>query len=196
MKEIPFYKPSIDQRERTLIQEVLDLEKANKVETLEKNFMNYIACGDAISTVNGTAAMHLAMSALDLKRGDKIICSVNAFPSIAEVVRHFDAEPIFVDIDKDDFNIDVNQLENVLKNNKAKKLKGAFISHVAGQSANLGTIYELAKLYDIKIVEDATGALGGTYNGKQIGSLEGDITVFRFNPQTNHSISSAGMMTT
>lgn len=196
MKEIPFYKPLIDQRERTLINEVLDLEKANKVETLEKEFVKYTGCGDAISTMNGTAAMHLAMCALDLKRGDKIICSVNAFPSIAEVVRHFDAEPIFVDIDKEDFNIDVNQLETILKNNKAKKLKGAFISHVAGQPADLARVYELARTYDIKIIEDATGALGGTYNGKKIGSLDADISVFRFNPQTNNSISSAGMMTT
>ncbi len=196
MKEIPFYKPFIDQREKTLINEVLDLEKANKVETLEKEFTKYIPCGDAISTVNGTAAMHLAMCALDLKRGDKIICSVNAFPSVAEVVRHFDAEPIFVDIDKDDFNIDVEQLESVLKNNKAKKLKGAFISHIAGQPADLARIYELAKLYDIKIVEDATAALGSTYNGKKIGSLDADITVFRFNPQANNSVSSAGIMTT
>jgi len=196
MREIPFYKPFIDQREKSLINEVLDLEKANKVETLEKEFAKYTQCGDAISTVNGTAAMHLAMCALDLKRGDKIICSVNAFPSVAEVVRHFDAEPIFVDIDKDDFNIDVDQLESVLKNNKAKKLKGAFISHIAGQPADLARIYELAKQYDIKIVEDATAALGATYNGKKIGSLEADITVFRFNPQSNNSISSAGIMTT
>lgn len=197
MKEIPFYKPFIDQREKSLINEVLDLEKAaNKVETLEKEFTKYINCGDAISTVNGTAAMHLAMCALDLKRGDKIICSVNAFPSVAEVVRHFDAEPIFVDIDKDDFNIDVEQLESVLKNNKAKKLKGAFISHIAGQPADMTRIYELAKQYDIKIVEDATAALGATYNGKKIGSLDADITVFRFNPQANNSVSSAGIMTT
>ena len=88
MKEIPFYKPFIDQREKTLINEVLDLEKANKVETLEKEFTKYIPCGDAISTVNGTAAMHLAMCALDLKRGDKIICSVNAFPSVAPQFQH------------------------------------------------------------------------------------------------------------
>ncbi len=196
MKEIPFYKPFIDQRERTLINEVLDLEKANKVETLEKEFIKYTGCGDAIATVNGTAAMHLAMCALDLKRGDKIICSVNAFPSVAEVIRHFDAEPIFVDINKDDFNIDVDQLENVLKNNKAKKLKGAFISHVAGQPSDLKRIYALAKEYDIKIIEDATAALGGTFNSKKIGSLEADITVFRFNPQSYNSVSSAGMMTT
>lgn len=196
MKEIPFYKPFIDQRERTLINEVLDLEKAVKVETLEKEFIKYTNCGDAISTINGTAAMHLAMCALDLKRGDKIICSVNSFPSVAEVVRHFDAEPIFVDINKDDFNIDVDQLESVLKNNKAKKLKGAFITHVAGQPTDLKRIYELAKFYDIKIIEDATATLGGTYDGKKIGDTGADITVFRFNPQSSNSISSAGIMTT
>lgn len=196
MREIPFYKPFINQREKSLINEVLDLEKANKVETLEKEFIKYTGCGDAISTVNGTAAMHLAMCALDLKRGDKIICSVNAFPSVAEVVRHFDAEPIFVDIDKDDFNIDIDLLEGILKNNKAKKLKGAFISHIAGQPTDMARIYELAKIYDIKIIEDATAALGATYNGKKIGSLDADITVFRFNPQSNNSVSSAGMMTT
>lgn len=196
MKEIPFYKPFVDNREKTLINEVLDLEKANKVETLEKELIKYTNCGDAITTVNGTAAMHLAMCALDLKRGDKIICSVNAFPSVAEVVRHFDAEPIFVDINKDDFNIDVEQLEKLLKNNTAKKLKGAFVSHIAGQPADLDAIYALGKEYDIKIVEDATDALGATYKGRKIGSLEADITVFRFNPQSHNSISSAGVMTT
>ncbi|MDD2383766.1 MAG: DegT/DnrJ/EryC1/StrS aminotransferase family protein [Sulfurospirillaceae bacterium] len=196
MKEIPFYKPFIDQRERALINEVLELEKNGKVDQLEKEFIKYTDCGDAISTCNGTAAMHLAMCALDLKRGDKIICSVNAFPSVAEVVRHFDAEPIFVDINKDDFNIDIDQLESILKNNKAKKLKGAFISHVAGQPTDMNRIYDLAQTYDIKIIEDATEALGGTYKNRKIGSTGADITVFRFNPQSHNSISSTGMMTT
>ncbi|MDD3324603.1 MAG: DegT/DnrJ/EryC1/StrS aminotransferase family protein [Sulfurospirillaceae bacterium] len=197
MKEIPFYKPFIDNREKTLINEVLDLEKTTKkVDVLEKDFTKYIGCEHAISTCNGTAAMHLAMCALDLKRGDKIICSVNSFPSVAEVVRHFDAEPIFVDIDKDDFNIDIDQLENVLKNNSTKKLKGAFITHVAGQPTDMDKIYDLASSYDIKIIEDASGALGGTYKGSKIGSTGADITTFRFSPQMRHAISSGGVLAT
>lgn len=115
MKEIPFYKPSIGELEKKLINEVLNLEDVSKVDELEKKFSQYIGADYAVATFNGTAAMHLAMCALDLKRGDKIICSVNSFPSVAEVVRHFDAEPIFVDIDKDDFNMDVTALEAVLK---------------------------------------------------------------------------------
>ena len=195
-KEIPFYKPLIDNEEKTLINEVLEMKDSSKVEELEKNFSKYIGCEYSISTCNGTAAMHLAMCALDLKRGDKIICSVNSFPSVAEVVRHFDAEPIFVDIDKDDFNMDINELEKVLDKSNHKKLKGIFVTHVAGQVANLDKIHELANIYGVKVIEDATCAMGLTYKGKKVGSTGSDITTFRFSPQMKNSIASGGIMVT
>lgn len=196
MNEIPFYKPLIGDMEKKLINEVLNLEGDSKVDELEKKFSKYIGCNHSVSTFNGTAAMHLAMCALDLKRGDKIICSVNSFPNVAEVVRHFDAEPIFVDIDKDDFNMDVEALEAVLKKSNHKKLKGIFVTHVAGQSAKMDEIYELAKIYNVKVIEDASQALGGTYKGQKIGSTGSDITTFRFSPQMKYSIASGGIMTT
>ncbi len=196
MKEIPFYKPYIDECEKDLINEVLTLDVPSKVKELEKQFTDYIGEKHSISTCNGTAAMHLTMCALDLKRGDRIICSVNSFPALAEVVRHFDAEPIFVDIDKDDFNMDVNELVKVLKKSNHKKLKAIFVSHIAGQVANLNAIYKLAKDYNLKVIEDATQAMGATYKGKKVGSTGSDITNFRFTHQTKHSISSAGMMVT
>ena len=196
MKEIPFYKPSIDNTEKQLINEVLEFSHESKIEKLEKNFSKYIGCEHSVSTCNGTAAMHLAMCALDLKRGDKIICSVNSFPSVAEVVRHFDAEPIFVDIDKDDFNMDMDELEKVLEKSNHKKLKAIFVTHVAGQVANLDKIYELANIYGVKVVEDASQALGATYKGKKIGTTGSDITTFRFSPQMKNAIASGGVMTT
>ncbi len=196
MKEIPFYKPSIDNSEKKLINEVLEFSETSKIEDLEKNFSKYIGCEYSVSTCNGTAAMHLAMCALDLKRGDKIICSVNSFPSVAEVVRHFDAEPIFVDIDKDDFNMDVKELEKVLDKSNHKKLKAIFVTHVAGQVANLDKIYELANIYGVKVVEDASQALGATYKGTKIGTTGSDITTFRFSPQMKNAIASAGIMAT
>lgn len=196
MKEIPFYVPSIGELEKKLINEVLTLDNVSKVEELETKFSKYIGCKYSISTCNGTAAMHLAMCALDLKRGDKIICSVNSFPSVAEVVRHFDAEPIFVDIDKDDFNMDIEALEEVLKKSHHKKLKGIFVSHVAGQSAKIHEIQELAKIYDVKVIEDASQAMGGMYKDTRIGNLGSDITVFRFSPQMINSIASGGIMVT
>ena len=196
MKEIPFYKPSIDNAEKRLINEVLEFVGDSKIGELEDKFSQYIGCEHSVSTCNGTAAMHLAMCALDLKRGDKIICSVNSFPAVAEVVRHFDAEPIFVDIDKDDFNMDMDELEKVLEKCNHKKLKAIFITHVAGQVSNLDKIYKLANMYGLKVVEDAFQALGATYKGKKIGTTGSDITTYRFSPQTKNALASAGVMST
>lgn len=196
MKEIPFYKPSIDNDEKKLVNEVLELGKSNKVETLESNMKKYIGSKDAIATYNGTAALHLSMYALDLKRGDKFICSVNSFPSVAEVVRHFDAEPIFVDIDMDDYNMDLNKLEDILKKHQHKKLKGIFVSNIAGQPSDYDVIYSLAQEYDVKIVDDATDAMGSTYKDKKIGSMKSDISCFRFSPQMRNSIAGGGVLVT
>lgn len=196
MKNIPFYKPSVDIKEKSLVSEVLELKEPVMVQTLEKNMREFIGTPHAISTYNGTAAMHLAMCAMDLKRGDKIICSVNSFPSVAEVVRHFDAEPIMVDIDKDDFMISPDALEATLEKHNHKKLKAAFISHVAGQSADMDRIYSLAKRYDIAIIDDASQALGTTYNNKKIGSMESTISCFRFSPQMRNPLASGGIMVT
>ncbi len=194
--EIPFFKPDIDERERTLIGEVLNLKGESKAKKLEENFKGYIGSSYAVATNNGTAAKHLAMCALDLKRGDKLICSVNAFPSVAEVIRHFDAEPIFVDINRDDFNMDPQKLEEALKIHKHKKLKGVFVSHIAGQPADLDAIYDLAKKYNVKVIEDASYAMGATYKGKKIGATGGDITVFSFNPQRMNAVAYGGMLVT
>ncbi|MFW6307508.1 MAG: DegT/DnrJ/EryC1/StrS family aminotransferase, partial [Campylobacterales bacterium] len=65
----------------------------------------------------------------------------------------------------------------------SKKLRGVVVSHTAGQSANLKKIYEIAKEYKIKVIEDATYALGGTFKGDKIGSLEADATIFSFMPE-------------
>jgi dTDP-4-amino-4,6-dideoxygalactose transaminase len=199
MREIPFFKPSIDKIEINLVNKVLDSDtKPQKAEKLEYTIQRYVDSRYAIATYNGTSSLHLAMCALDLKRGDKFVCSVNSAPVIAEVVRHFDAEPIFVDINTDDFNISISKLEKTLEKHTHKKLKGVFISHIAGQSSDLDPIYELAKKHCVKIVDDGMSALGATYKGKKLGSssLCSDISCFRFSPQLKHSIAGGGVMVT
>ncbi len=193
-REIPFYKPDIGQSEKAQIEEVLELENLFKAEELEEAFLKKTGAAYAISTNSGTSALHLSMCAMDLKRGDKIVCSVNSFPSVPEVVRHFDAEPIFVDIDPDDFNIDLDEFEKVLEVNMSKKLKGAIINHVAGQPTDLDRLYKIAKRFNIKIVEDASDAMGGTYNGNPIGATGADITCFSFSPHMKNSVANAGVM--
>jgi len=195
MKEIPFFLPSIDNSEKSIINEVLELKGASKIEELEDLFSEYIGCKYAISTSSWSAAVHLSLFAMELKRGDKILCSVNAFPSVAESVRHFDAEPIFVDIDKDSFNISPDRLKEALVKHKHKKLKAVVVSHIAGQSCELDEIYKIADENNIRVIEDASNALGATYKGKKIGSI-GDISTFSFSSQMKNAICNTGMIAT
>ncbi len=196
MREIPFYVPSIDKEEKALINEVLSLKGASKIEELEDLITDYIGCKYAVSTSSWSAAMHLSMFALELKRGDKILCSVNAFPTVAEAVRHFDAEPIFVDIDADDFNISPTKLKESLVKHMHKKLKAVIVSHVGGQPSDMDEIYKIAKENKIVVIEDASMALGATYEGQKIGSTGADITTFGFSSKLRDAIGNAGIIAT
>jgi len=178
MREIPFYKPLIDQSEKNLVDEALELRGASKVEELEDLMCEIIGSRYAIATSSWSGAMHLSMFALGLKRGDKILCSVNAHPAIPESVRHFDAEPIFVDIDATTFNISTDALKEALVKFKHKKLKAVVITHIGGISADLKEIYKIAKENDIKVIEDASTSLGSTYDGDMLGNSGGDLTSF------------------
>ena len=196
MKEIPFYVPSIDQNEKNLIQEVLSLKGASKIEELEDLICEYIGCKYAVATSSWSAAMHLSMFALELKRGDKILCSVNAHPAVPEAVRHFDAEPIFVDIDPDSFNMDPQKLREALEKHFHKKLKAVVVTHVGGQSCDMDAIYEIAEEYGIKVIDDASMALGSTYKGQKIGTTGSAITTFGFSSKMKNSIANAGIIAT
>lgn len=176
------------------VSDVLDGENIDQVEELENDFISYIGADYALATSHGTSALHLAMLALDLKRGDKVVCSVNAHPNVPEVVRHFDAEPVFIDIDSESYNINLDKLETYLEENKAKKLKAVIVTHVAGQCVDLNRLYTMAKIYDVKIVEDASEALGATYKGEKIGSTGADITCFNFSPHLKKDVCNGGML--
>jgi len=196
MREIPFYKPTITERESELIEEAL--HSANATDTVAKfedKLREYFDTKFVVTTNNIAAAHHLALSAMDTKRGDKVICSVNAFPSIAQAVRHFDAEPIFVDIDEDDFNISPEALEKVLKEQNHKKLKCAFITHIAGQSARLNEIKAICDKYGILLLDDANRGIGLTYEDKKVGS-DSFLSCFQTNSRVENPISTVGFFTT
>lgn len=178
------------------VSDVLDGEEMNQVTELESEFASYIGADYALATSHGTSALHLAMLALDLKRGDKVVCSVNAHPKVPEVVRHFDAEPIFIDIDPQSYNINLDKLEAYLEDNRAKKLKAVIVTHVAGQCVDLDRLYRMATIYDVKIVEDASEALGATYKGDKIGSTGADITCFNFSSHLKKDVCNGGMLVT
>lgn len=193
---IEFFKPSIQDNTKQYIDDVLTFSDNRKVEKLENSFRNFIGCKHALATDSGTSALHLAMCALDFKRGDKVICSINVFPSVPQSVRHFDAEPIFVDIENKHYNIDLVKLEQALEKNQSKKLKAIIITHMAGHVLDLEKVYALAKHYNVKVIEDASNAMGAEYKGDYIGNTGADITIFSFAPHLCNSLISGGMLVT
>ncbi len=191
---VEFFKPSIQENTKKYIDDVLTFSDNRKVEKLESSFKNFIGCENALATTSGTSALHLAMCALDFKRGDKVICSINVFPSIPETVRHFDAEPIFIDIEGKNYNLEIVKLEEALRNNKSKKLKAIIVNHMAGHIMDLEAIYSLAKEYNVKVIEDASNAMGAKYKGNYIGNTGADITVFSFAPHLCNSTVNGGIL--
>ena len=196
MIKIPFSKFVSGRESHSNVSDVLDGEEINQIEELENDFSSYIGVDYALATSHGTSALHLAMLALELKRGDKVVCSVNAHPSIPEVVRHFDAEPVFIDIEADTYNINLDLLESYLEDNQSKKLKAVIVTHIGGNCVDLDRLYKIAKIYDVKIVEDASDALGATHNGIKIGATGADITCFNFSSHLKKNICNGGMLVT
>lgn len=193
-RNIPFFKPTIDEEEKDQVQKVLDNEigTVSKVEELEKEVSEFIGVKYAVATNNATSALHLALSAMDLKRADKVLMSVNSFPNLPETVRHFDAEPIFIDIESNGFNIDLDKLEEYLEKNNSKKLRALMVAFVAGEVPDLDRIYEISKKYDLIIIEDATSALGAMYKDQMVGSLKAHMTIFSTNYSNSKTAISRG----
>lgn len=195
--KIPFFRAYIDDAEIKLINEALQNNGAHLIDDLENEIKKYFNVKYAITTNNGTAAKHLSLCAMNLKRGDKIICSVNSFPSTPEVIRQFDAEPIFVDIEEDGLNISPKAFEKVLASSNLKKFKAAFIVHLGGEAAKMNEIYEIANYYNIKIIDDASRAMGAKYNGKLIGSdSRSFMSCFQVNPQIRKAAATTGIILT
>lgn len=190
--EIPFFKPFFDKSESELIAKALNGEKS--MDIFEDEVASYYGAKHAIATNNGTAAKHLALCAMDIKRGDKIICPVNSFVSVPEVIRYFDAEPIFADIDKDDFCLDPDALESVIKANQSKKLKAVFLTHLGGQSAKIAEIKEICAKFGLKIIHDSS--FGVRYNGELVGGGDEFMGCFGFQHSGLNQIASSGIILT
>ena len=134
------------------------------------------------------------MLAADLSDKDEAITSPNTFLATSNSVLYAGGNPIFVDIEGENYNIDLGNLEASLKKNKSKKLKAIVLNHMAGNIVDLEAVYALAKEYDVKIIEDASNALGAKYNGNYIGNTGADITVFSFAPHLCNSTVNGGIL--
>ena len=162
------------------------------VKKLEKDFAKYNGVSHALGVASGTDALHLALRALDIGSGDEVITVSFTFIATVEAISYVGATPVFVDINPDTFNFDPKELEKKI----TSKTKAIMPVHLYGQPVDMTPILEIAKKYNLYVVEDCAQAIGATYKGKKVGSL-GDIGCFSFFPTKNlGTFGDGGMVTT
>jgi perosamine synthetase len=140
---------------------------------------------------SGTAALHIAIAALDIGPGDEVIVPPFTFIATASCILHNNAIPIFADIDNRSYTLNP---ESVLKS-ITDRTKAIIPVHLAGITADMGALQEIAKDNNLFIIEDACQAHGAKYNGKKVGSI-GDIGAFSFYPSKNMTTGEGGIITT
>ncbi len=177
------------------IEEVLESTKyinGPQVSMLEQEIANYTGVKYAIGVGSGTDALLISLMAFDIKPGEEIITTPFTFIATAEVISLLGAKPVFVDIDEKSFNIDVNQIEEKITD----RTRGIIPVHLYGQMAEMDKIMEIAKKYNLFVIEDAAQAMGSEYKNKKAGSI-GDTGCFSFFPAKNlGAYGDAGMIVT
>lgn len=162
------------------------------VEEFEKTFATYTGCNYAIGVSNGTIALHLAMLALGIGPGDEVIIPANTFIATAWGVSHAGATPVFVDCDKDTWEIDATKIEAAL----TPKTKAVIGVHLYGQPFDVDAVKAICNKHNIYLVEDAAQAQGSRYKGKTVGAF-GEMACYSFYPGKNlGACGEAGGLTT
>lgn len=187
-------RPYLDDADIFSVVEVLksgDLVQGKKVLELEEKVGFFLKSSFCSAVSNGTASLHLALLALDIKRGDEVIVPAFSYVATANVVELIGAKPVFVDIDIETFNINVSQIEDKI----TEKTKGIIPVHEFGLCAEMDGILLISKKYGIPIVEDAACAIGATYNGKFAGTF-GEFGSFSLHPRKSITSGEGGLLVT
>ncbi|MBP5655305.1 MAG: DegT/DnrJ/EryC1/StrS family aminotransferase [Clostridiales bacterium] len=162
------------------------------VTDFESKFAGYVGAKYAIALNSGTDALVIAMKALGIGQDDEIITTPFTFFATAETVAMVGAKPVFVDVCKDTYNIDVTKIEEKITD----KTKAILPVHIFGQPADLDAIKEIADKHGLYVIEDACQAVGSAIGDRKIGSI-GDAACFSFFPTTNlGAFGDGGMITT
>ena len=186
--EIPFVnlraqydsiKKEIDQAISNVIHEAAFIG-GKFLRTFEQNFANYVGIKHCIGVSNGTDALFITLKTLGIGKGDEVITVANSFIATSEAITLTGAKVIFVDCDKDNYNIDANKIEEFVTN----KTKAIIPVHLYGQPADMDRILTIAEKYSLFVIEDAAQAHGAKYNNRKVGML-GDCACFSFFPGKN-----------
>ncbi|PAV31692.1 pyridoxal phosphate-dependent aminotransferase [Virgibacillus profundi] len=165
------------------------------VDAFEEEFAKAVGVKAAVAVSSGTAAIHLALSLLDISKGDKVFCSTLTFVASANPVLYQGAEPVFIDSEPDSWNMSPAALKRAMQEAaiKEKLPKAVIVVNLYGQSSKMDEILKICDLYGVPIIEDAAESLGTTYKGKASGTL-GRFGIYSFNGNKIITTSGGGML--
>ncbi|BAZ43288.1 DegT/DnrJ/EryC1/StrS aminotransferase family protein [Chondrocystis sp. NIES-4102] len=150
------------------------------VATFEQEFASYIGVEECVSCNSGTDALFLALSALNITEGDEVITTPFSFFATAEVITRVGAKPVFVDIDLDTFNLNLEQIRQAI----TPKTKAIIPVHLFGQPVDMTELMAIARSQNLYVIEDCAQAAGASWNDLMVGSI-GDVGCFSFFPTKN-----------
>ncbi len=163
-------------------------ENVNK---FEEELANYVESNQAAALSAGTAAIHMALKALDVKNGDIVFCSTLTFSATVNPVIYQNATPVFIDSEKETWNMDPKALEKAFE--KYPNPKAVIVVHLYGTPAKIEEIKVICEKHHVPLIEDAAESLGATYQGKQTGTF-GKYGIYSFNGNKIITTSGGGML--
>ena len=197
MSFLPFALPEIGEEEINEVAHSLRsgwITTGPKAKQFEADFTAFLGGQglESIAVNSATSGLHLALEAVGVGPGDEVVVPTYTFTATAEIVRYLGATPVMVDVDEKTFNMTVEAFSKAITD----KTKAVMPVHFAGLACDMAPIIELAKQHGIKVIEDAAHALPTTYQGKMIGDLDSDITVFSFYANKTMTTGEGGMVVT
>jgi len=194
-KFIPISEPNIGKKEISYVLKAVKSGWVSSigyyVEKFENDFAKYCGRKYGASVSNGTVALHLALTALDIGKGDEVIIPNFAFVAVANTVTYTGAKIIPVDIEPDTWNIDVRKIESKI----TKKTKAIIPVHTYGHPADMEPILNIAEKYNLFVIEDAAEAHGAEYKGRKAGGF-GNVSCFSFYGNKTITTGEGGMCLT
>ena len=190
---IPVNTPLLNGNEKKYLNECIDTgwisSEGPFIKRFEEDMANYVGRKYAVACSNGSAALDIAVRALDLNEGDEVIIPSFTIISCCQSVVTNGLKPVLVDSDYDTFNIKIEDIEAKI----TSKTKAIMIVHIYGLSVDVDPILELATKYNLKVIEDAAEMHGQEYKGKKCGSF-GNISIFSFYPNKHITTGEGGMV--
>ena len=192
--KFPAYEPWISDEDKKIVKKTLTqsmLTLGPQLEKFENDFCKYSKAKYAVAVSNCTAALHLSLMALGIKKDDEVIIPDLTFVADANAILACNAKPVIVDINKENFFLSISNI----KKNITKKTKAIIPVHIYGQVCNIDEILDIAKDNNLKVIEDCAHAVGTFHKSKHVGTL-GNTGCFSFYPTKNITTAEGGMVIT